>query len=488
MVNIVIFTNTYPYGSGETFFETELPYLLSLKKRIVLLPLYGSGTMRFVPSSKEAPVATLPPLLPFPPKKRHKLLFHGLFNCAPLCFGINEFFAQSVWRSRTKMWRYATSWLLIRTVLSQNRRLFDRLLQPEQDASSNPQEAKIPTRSTLHKGDTITSSTIFYFYWGDKSALLLPFLRKRFRQRYGNAPFPRTIVRFHGSDLYEEATGFLPFRTRTLPHIDLACPVSRHGAEYLRQRYGVLTPPLLVARLGTIDWGLGPEPPFPNHQPPPLHIVTCARLVALKRIHLIWEALMLLHTTRRLTVPLRWTLIGEGPLRLELEREVRHSVQEGVVQEHSVQESAVKEHIVQEDVVQKDIAQKDIAQEGALSVHFTGHLPQDAIMEFYRNTPIDLFILTSESEGVPVSIMEALSFGIPVVATAVGGIPELVSEANGGLLPAHPKANDVAEAIQRFIHLSPSERRSKRQAARAAWEQEWNASVNFTKWTQVFTD
>ena len=398
---IYIFTNSFPYGSGEPFLEREFPYLLSLKRPLFILPLYKDGKIRPLFTSPEAPVTVTAPLLPFDPKERRKLLFHGLCNGAPLF--IKEFFGQRIWRSRFKMWRFFTSWLLLRAMLSKNRRLLNRRL-----------------KSTHQGGATL------YFYWGDKSVLLLPFLKHK----------AKTIVRFHGSDLY----GFHPLRKRTLPSIDLACPVSQHGANHLRLHYGALTPPVSVLRLGTLDYGLGPEPTFGA----PFHIVTCARMVSLKRLPLVWKALRLLYRTQRLPFPVRWTLIGEGPMRRELEAFVA-----------------------------------DAALSEMLSVDFVGHLPPDAVMKFYSETAVDLFILTSESEGVPVSIMEAFSFGIPAIATAVGGVPELVSRHTGDLLPANPTAKEVSERLLDFMNLSPSERAAKRQAARTLWEAEWNAERNY---------
>jgi glycosyltransferase involved in cell wall biosynthesis len=100
-------------------------------------------------------------------------------------------------------------------------------------------------------------------------------------------------------------------------------------------------------------------------------------------------------------------------------------------------------------------------------------------MEFYRNTPVHLFISTSRSEGVPVSMMEALSFGIPVMATAVGGVPELVSNHVGHLLKINPLPQEVAQAISNFISLPPAEQYVKRQAARTVWEHNWSASTNY---------
>jgi glycosyltransferase involved in cell wall biosynthesis len=59
----------------------------------------------------------------------------------------------------------------------------------------------------------------------------------------------------------------------------------------------------------------------------------------------------------------------------------------------------------------------------------------------------DLFTLASDNEGLPVAVMEALALGLPVVATAVGGVPEAVTDGVEGVLvpPKQPEA--LADAL-----------------------------------------
>ena len=57
---------------------------------------------------------------------------------------------------------------------------------------------------------------------------------------------------------------------------------------------------------------------------------------------------------------------------------------------------------------------------------FLGQLTNAEVIDYYLSNNIDLFINTSSYEGIPVSIMEAQSFGVPVIATDVGGNTESV--------------------------------------------------------------
>ena len=90
------------------------------------------------------------------------------------------------------------------------------------------------------------------------------------------------------------------------------------------------------------------------------------------------------------------------------------------------------------------------------SIKFLGAIPHRALLKIYDEVPIAAVVLASLDlgqgfhEGIPVALIEAMSYGLPVVATATGGTPELVIPGTGLLVPpADPVA--LADAIQNLL-------------------------------------
>ena len=208
---LVLFTDAYPYGLGETFLHNEIPFTSEAFKEIVIYPLYIPNGDRNICIEVPDNVTVKEPLLPFDHKEREKLFNAGLFNTAPIFFSLKEFFGRKVYRSSRSMWLFASYLLTLRAILG-NRRKMKEIM-----------------------ADLIEAPATAYFYWGDKSALMVPFLKKRLQKqiekknRKGEkSALPPFVVRFHGSDVYEEAKGFLPFREMLYKEVEYAITASKH--------------------------------------------------------------------------------------------------------------------------------------------------------------------------------------------------------------------------------------------------------------------
>ena len=89
-------------------------------------------------------------------------------------------------------------------------------------------------------------------------------------------------------------------------------------------------------------------------------------------------------------------------------------------------------------------------------VKFLGQLSHNALLQYYAGDAVDAVVLPSVDlgnglhEGIPVSLMEAMAYHIPVIATATGGIPELITEGTGILVPPQDSST-LADALERLV-------------------------------------
>jgi glycosyltransferase involved in cell wall biosynthesis len=123
----------------------------------------------------------------------------------------------------------------------------------------------------------------------------------------------------------------------------------------------------------------------------------------------------------------RFTLVGDGPMRAELEAEAKRL---GI------------DHVVT----------------------FAGSVSQDDMPAFFARA--DIFCQPSFAEGIPVVLMEAMAVELPVVSSAVAGIPELVAEGRSGLLVPPGRPDLLAHALSRLL-ASPDLRRAMGREGRA---------------------
>ena len=191
--------------------------------------------------------------------------------------------------------------------------------------------------------------------------------------------------------------------------------VSEANAAYIAATFGVPRVLIHVVPCGVNTEQFQPGTPAARALPP---VILCvARHVAVKNLGQLLEACGRL---RRCGMDFQCVMIGDGPLHEELK-----------------------------------------TQRAALGltnlVVMPGAAEQGEVVRWWQRASVG--VLTSQNEGMPVSLMEAAACGVPVVAPAVGGIPELVLDGETGLLA---KPGDVESLLSALERLLRDERLRKR--------------------------
>lgn len=275
-------------------------------------------------------------------------------------------------------------------------------------------------------------SVVVYSYWLYDAAAAGVLVASRIRRK-GAAV--RVISRAHGFDVHSERAPhrYLPMRMFLFRGLDRIYPCSADGESVLRSGAGKYASKITQSYLGTEDCGEGRQ----SRQP--FHIVSCSYMVPVKRLHRIVEALKLAD------FPVLWTHIGSGPL----EGEIREAASEFPAN---------------------------------VRAEFLGSHPNPEILAYYRDHLVSVFVNVSSSEGIPVSVMEACSFGIPVVATNVGGTHEIVSDGeNGFLLSPDFTPQELLAALERVRSMSDGDYEAFCRSSRRIWQQKFSACRNYHK-------
>jgi len=84
-----------------------------------------------------------------------------------------------------------------------------------------------------------------------------------------------------------------------------------------------------------------------------------------------------------------------------------------------------------------------------LNVNFLGFVDGKKKIDTYRNS--DIYLLPSRTEGCPISLLEALSFGLPAIVTSVGGIPDLFQDHKMGYLVEKVSPENLAALMEKLI-------------------------------------
>lgn len=298
------------------------------------------------------------------------------------------------------------------------------------------------TRTVLHYQAPLRSLCkrlqvdLAYCYWNDAVSYATVSLKEE-------GSLQHVVCRVHGFDLYEERArgGHHSLKRYFLQSFSKIFCLSKAAANYLLSTYG--SPQRLEVR------PLGVHPP-PHPSPTPVsgvefHIVSCSNCVPVKRLERVIEALTLVAQQLQ-NNHIHWTHIGGGEL-FEL---------------HHNQAKASLDNLEN------------------VSFTFLGAVPNQKIQDFYTHHEVFAFINVSDSEGVPVSMLEAMAYGIPAIAPDIGGIKTaLKHHVNGYLMPAFPTGKEIARALFWLANCSPEQIANLRQAARQTILDDFDSRIVF---------
>lgn len=272
------------------------------------------------------------------------------------------------------------------------------------------------------------AQTLFYTFWFDFPTVALARI---------SADCGATVVsRAHGYDVYDNAHPNRPpeLRRFALKHLSALYIVSEAGAAALNGFYPGFEDRIKVRHLGSSK----PEPDSLSRPNDPdsgcLTFLSVARAVPGKGImrNLAFAAAVARRYPAR---TIRWIHVGDGPemtnLRSQCDRE----------------RTALPN----------------------LTVDLRGALPNSGVHDLYRSEKIDWLLLFSDSEGLPIAICEGLSYGVPVIATAVGGVPEIVTPEAGVTVAPDAAPDEIVDRVAGYFD-SPGSCLELRHTAYERWK------------------
>lgn len=401
-----IVTSHFPYGDHDEFMSEELGYLARAFDEIILTPLSprGSEEVWDVPTSVSVDTSLASALSrkigPVPPiaARWARRTYHSLRPRSTSM--LTTLAAPDDWTSGPVLW-----------------------------AASVVRE--VGDYATIHRWALLQSrpSVTYTFWLGPATAALA--------NAWAGVP---VVSRAHGGDLYaysRRPTG-IPLQTRAIDASWATRSVSRHGAEYLRQRH-----PTAAAKIGVSHLGIRlPDVLTSRSGDGLVRVLSASSVDDNKRVRFIHEVVRELQ--RLAMSPIVWTHFGDGPAM---------------------------------DDLRKSIAKTPVSN---LRVDLVGRVPVQHVRDHFAREPVDLFINASRSEGMPISVMEAQSFGVACLAPDVGGVAEVAPPSLNAIVTASSSPRDYALAGVRLLGCQADQRADRRDHFRANFE----AAAVYGEWSR----
>lgn len=267
---------------------------------------------------------------------------------------------------------------------------------------------------------------VFYDYWFENSTLALSLLtRKKIIKDF--------ICRGHRFDIYDECwakTG-VPYRAFKIKYIKKIYIVSEYGKQYFAEK---LKSKALENKIQKEYLGINKRRSVGVVKNPTPLIISASSVSNRKNVIHIPDLI------KNIKTELRWVHFGDG------------------------EEMTL-------------LKQKCLSLPKNIDWNLMGHVDNKYLIEFYINNYVDLFLSLSESEGLPVSMMEAQSFGIPIISFPVYGIPEIVKDGLTGFCLKHYSDVDSNVKTLEYALKYPFERPK----IISFFEQNFDAANNYRK-------
>lgn len=272
----------------------------------------------------------------------------------------------------------------------------------------------------------------FVSFWMDKWSLILSILKYRKKIR-------TFVFRVHQHDLYVDGNPakYIPFRYFNISMASGVFPDSKRGVQFLKN-LSFHPHKMHVGHLGVVDKGTNP------FDPSAFTLVSCSALIDRKRVEMIADALALV------TIPVTWVHFGA-------------SGDAGAFERLKTKCATLPENI---------------------SCELKGDVSYADLIRFYQDRPVSLFITLTRAEGLPVSVIEAVSFGIPSLVTDVMGLPDVVTEESGILIPPDIGLKEIASILTNF---SSSEKNTIafRSRTKDYWRNHFNSEINYSRFNSL---
>jgi len=295
----------------------------------------------------------------------------------------------------------------------------------------------INTENWLEKKCPFESAVVYTYWLNGKTHGAAQFCKNR-------SSF-RIVSRTHRYDLYDYwfTPPFWPFRQQLLDILDKLYFISSDGCDYLTRKYSIQKSRIEITRLGVYN----PKNITPKSRDGKIRIVSVSGIIPMKRIDLL-ASLLCQYTTEYPEEEVIWTHMGDGYLKRMMLDFLEEKAPENLI------------------------------------YYFKGQVDNKSVFDFFRSHEVDLFINVSESEGLPVSIMEAQSNGIFVAATDVGGVKEIVNNSVGYLMP---KDLDF-EIFCKVMKKLKSNDLAQPEDIKAFWEKTYDADTNYKRFAKNLID